>query len=101
MQQLEPTVQVFHQGRAAFHPITVVAIQNALDVTYLCVVDMAAHHPLVTLATCLLGHRSFEVTDEVDRLFDLVLEISRERPVRQAELGAQVVQVRLSLSVNS
>ncbi len=45
--QLQAAIHVFDQGAAAFHPVTVVAIQDAVDVAHLCAVDMATHHAVV------------------------------------------------------
>ena len=84
---------VFDQGSHAFHPITIVAIQNAIYVTHLGTVDMAAHNPLVTTLLRLARHGTLKISHVIQGTFDFMLEKRRQRPVGQAQLGTPVVQV--------
>ena len=46
IEQLETAIQLLDKRGAAFHPVAIVAIHDAVDITDLRVVDMAADDPL-------------------------------------------------------
>lgn len=46
MQDFKRTVEVFHQRRAAFHPVTAVQVMQALDLPAFRPVDVAADDPV-------------------------------------------------------
>ncbi len=93
---------VLHQRRQALDPVAVVAVQHAVDVAHLGVVDVAADDALHAAPARLARDRDFEVADVADRALDLELEVLRQAPVRQAEPGAQRVERAVQpCSVNS
>ena len=46
VQQLQRAIKVLDQRGAAFNPVTIVAVQHAVNVAHLGAVDMAAHHSI-------------------------------------------------------
>ena len=75
----------FHQRCKTFDPITVVAIQNAVDGADLRLVNVAAHHSVDAAAASFVRQRNLEIGDIAHRILDLVLEELRQRPVRKAQ----------------
>ena len=92
MEDLEPAVQVLHQGAAAFHPVAVIAVEHALDGADLGVVDVPADDALQAAPPRLAGHCGLEVTDIAHRALDLELEVARKTPVREPEAGTGDVE---------
>jgi hypothetical protein len=88
----QPAVEVFHQCRAAFDPIAVVAIENAVDGADLCMMDVAAHDAVDAAPAGLCRDGHLVVGDELHGVLNLVLEIGRERPVGQAEPATHRVE---------
>ena len=78
-------VEILDQRGAAFDPVAVVAVEDAVDVADLGLVDVAADHAVDAAPARLAGHRVLEVADELDGVLDLVLQVGRQRPVGQAE----------------
>ena len=95
--QFQPPVVVLDQRAAAFDPVAVVAVQRAVDVADFGVVDVAAHHAVIAAPARLGGHGAFKVADVVHRLLHLVLQVARQRPVRQAQARAKAVEVAVEL----
>ena len=58
------------QGRAAFDPVAVVAVEDAADLADLGLVDVAADHAVDAAPPRLVGDRVLEVVDELDRVLD-------------------------------
>lgn len=76
--QLQMPIMVFDKGGVAFNPITIIAVQNAVDIAHFCMVDMAAHDTLQTPAAGLCGHGHFKVADIGQGFFDPTLEVGRQ-----------------------
>ena len=93
----EPAVVVLDQRRQALDPVAVVAVQDALDLADLGVVDVAADDAVGTEATRLARDRHLELVDVADRALDLVFQVARQAPVRQAELGPRAVEPAVDL----
>jgi hypothetical protein len=64
IEDFEAAVGVLDDGGAAFHPVAVIDVEHAADVTDLGFVDMAADHPVHAAPPRLVGDRLFEVVDE-------------------------------------
>jgi hypothetical protein len=88
----QPAVEVLDQRGAAFDPVAVVAVEDAVDRADLGVVDVPAHHAVDAASSRLARHRVFVVVDELHRVLDPVLEVRRQRPVGQAELAPAPVE---------
>ena len=73
MQDFEPTVAMLDQRRAALDPVAVVAVEHAVDVADLGVVDMAADDAVDVARARLGGDRVGVIADELDRVLDLDL----------------------------
>ena len=56
-------------------------------------VNVATHHAIKSPSLGLLGHGHLKVTDEIHRFFDLEFEVSRQRPVLQADARPEAVEV--------
>jgi hypothetical protein len=54
--------------------------------------NMAADHTVKAPSSSFGGHRVFEVADETDSVLDLVLEVLRQRPIRQTKFMAYVIK---------
>ncbi len=79
------------QGRAAFDPVAVVAVEDALDRAHLGGVNVAAHHAVGAPPSRLGDDGGLEAADVFDRLLDLVLEVGRQRPVAEPQLAPDPV----------
>ena len=88
---------MLHQGGSAFDPVAIVAIQDAIHIAYLGMVNVPTHGPVITTPSRFIGHGHFKIADEVDGFFDFELEVSRQRPVLQSDACAQSVQVPVDL----
>ena len=88
----QAAVEILDQRGAALHPVAVVAVEDAVDVADLGVMDVAADHAVDAAPARLAGDGVLEVGDELHRVLDLVLEVGRERPVVQPELAARPVE---------
>src|ERR1700743_588446 len=86
-----PTLMLDQRG-AAFDPVAVVAVGDAVDLADVGVVDVAADGAVDMMTASLLGQHGFECTDELDRVLNLVLEIGRQRPIRQVQLAPDRVE---------
>ena len=89
---LEFALPGFYQGRQALHPVTVVAVQHAVDVLDLRLVDMATDHAVEPALARRACHGIFERGHEVHRILGLVLQVLRQRPVTQTEASACAVE---------
>ncbi len=56
-------------------------------------VNVAANHAIVSTATGFFGNGLLEAVDIAHCRFDLVLEVLRQRPIRQSQLGACRIEV--------
>jgi hypothetical protein len=73
MDDFHPAVGLFNQRRAAFDPIPVIAVQNAVDLANFGMVDMTADDAVRLPLLGLVGNGLFEATDEFNRVLHLVL----------------------------
>jgi hypothetical protein len=80
---------------ATFDPVTVVAIENAIDAANLRAVDVAADDPICAAPASFRDHRLLVVADILDGVFDLLFQIRRERPVRETESTADHVEPQI------
>ena len=71
--QLQTPIHVLHQGRSAFDPVAIVALQDAIDGAHFSLVDVTTHHALVATPGGFVGHGLFKVRHITQGLFDLVL----------------------------
>jgi hypothetical protein len=69
-----PAIGILNQGRAAFDPITVIAVQNAINFPHFCMVDVTADHAIDTALFGLMGNGFFKFADEFDGVFDLLFQ---------------------------
>ena len=60
-------------------------------------VNMAANHTLITEFSSLIGHGNFKIRNEVNCFFHLELQVRRERPVRQAQPGSELIEISIQL----
>ena len=88
----QAALEILDQRRAAFDPVAVVAVEDAVDVADLGVVDVAADHAIDAAPARLVGHGVLVVGDELHGVLDLVLQERRQRPVGQAEPAAAPVE---------
>lgn len=76
VQDFQASVEVLHQRRAAFHPIAVVAVEDAVDVADFRVVDVAADDAVHAPLAGYLGHGLLEIGDVGHCILDLVLQVA-------------------------
>jgi len=82
------TLRVFGQCRAAFDPIAIIAIKDAVYVSDLGVMDVAADNAIDAALAGGAGDGLFIVGDIFNGVFDPGFEISRQRPIRTAKGAA-------------
>ena len=85
LQDLQPAVEVLDQRRATLGPVTVIAVENAVDHTDLRVMDMAADHAVHVPSARFPGEHDLEVGDVLHRVLHPVLQVCQERPVRKSQ----------------
>lgn len=73
MDYLQSAIVVFYQGRQAFYPVTIVAIQHTFNITHLCTMDMAAHYAVVAALARFACDSALEVCNVVQSAFDFML----------------------------
>ena len=73
MNQFELTLVGFDQRRQAFNPVTVVAVERAIDFSHLGFVDVATHHTVKSALAGLLSHSHFKAVDKRHGVFNFVL----------------------------
>ncbi len=83
---------MLHQRRAALDPVTVITIENAIDIAHLCMVDMTADNPIHAAPAGFARDRTFKLANKLYRVFHFVFQISGERPVRQPEPAPHQVE---------
>src|SRR6185436_12470989 len=84
-QDAQTTLEILDEGGAALDPVAVVAIENALDGSYLGVMDVAAYHAVDAAAARLAGDGALVVADVLHGILDAVLQVGRQRPIGQSE----------------
>ena len=75
--QFNFSIQMFDKRSPAFHPVTIVAIFDAANITNFSMMDVSTNYTVILLAACFLRNRFFKGGDVTDRLFDLVFQILR------------------------
>lgn len=93
LQEFETAVDMLHQCSEAFHPVPIIAIQDAVDFPHFRTMDMSADHALVPAPACLCRYSHLEIHHVVERFLDLALEVRGQRPVGQPHARAQRVEV--------
>ena len=86
------TAGILGNSRQTFHPIAAVQISHALDVSNFRFVDVAAQHRLAIAARRFGGDRVFKIVNIADRVFHLVFEKLRQRPVLQPHFRAPQIE---------
>ena len=72
---------MFDQGRAAFYPVTIIAVGDAVDFANFRVMDMAANNAVDAPILGNVGKRIFKVCNKFNGVFHLQLQIGGKRPV--------------------
>lgn len=91
-EELEGAVHLFYESAAGLDPVAIVEVDNAAHLAHRRMVDVAADDPIKAFFDCLTSDGVFKVGDKFDCLFDALFEKSGQRPVRQADLAAHVVE---------
>lgn len=89
---LQPAVEMLHQGGAAFDPVAIVAIEDIVEPTNLGGVNVTANHAIHAATARFGDDGGFVVAYVFDRIFNLVFEISRQRPVGKTKRSACTVE---------
>ena len=95
--RLRRPFEVFGERGAALDPVAVVAVKHAVDLRDLGAMDVAADGAVQPATPRFVRERALEVRDVFHRVLHLVLEVRRERPVREAERAAEEVHVAIEL----
>ncbi|NJZ82794.1 hypothetical protein GO280_01406 [Ralstonia solanacearum] len=90
---LQLALHRFDQRREALDPVAVVAVELAVDLADLGLVDVPADHAVAAAPARLVGHHALERVDVVDRVLHLVLQVLRQRPVRESQPHADAVEM--------
>lgn len=79
----------FDQGRTAFDPVSVIAMQYAVDFRNLRMMNVAADDPVNRHA----GQRVFKVPDVIHGILYPVFQVGCQRPVREIEKFSEEMYV--------
>src|SRR5580704_12019378 len=82
---LQTSVVMLGNRRAAFDPIAAIHVMDAVLVTQRRIVNVPADNAVGAVTARLIGKRLLEVSDEIDRLLHLELRPLRQRPIGQPE----------------
>jgi glycosyltransferase involved in cell wall biosynthesis len=93
------TIHRLYQRRARLDPVAAVEIVDVADLSHFGFVNVATNDAVEPFVVCVFGQHFFEIGDEGDRFFDIVLDIFRKRPVAvetdaTARTVEQMVQVQ-------
>ena len=77
-QNFEAPILMLDKGCAAFNPVTVVQVVDAINHSIIWCVDMAADHASAVSGTGIADHGLFKPRYEFDGLFDLVFQKGRQ-----------------------
>src|SRR5439155_4695861 len=91
VENLKTAIQVLYQGRAAFDPVAIVAIENGIEPADFRLVDVTADDAIHAAPTRLLRDRRLEIIDIAQRVLDPALDVGRKRPIGVAEAPAPEV----------
>ena len=81
LDEFQPAVQMFYDGRATVHPVAAVDIEKPVHFLDGGAMDVAAHHTVKAAFAHGMDDGILEIADETDRCFDLALGIACQRPV--------------------
>ena len=73
---------VFDEGGAAFDPVAVIHVFDAVNVAHLGDMDVAANGAVIVLAPAIGGDMVFEIVDIVEGALGALFQGGRQRPVR-------------------
>src|ERR1043166_1884980 len=93
LDDLKLSIEMLDSCGAAFHPVSAVHVDQAVDGADHRVVNMPANHTIDLLPASLRAQRLLEFADEIDGILDLELDPARQRPVGQAEQAPGAVEI--------
>jgi hypothetical protein len=82
MDQFELAFVGLNKCRQAFYPIAIVAIQDVLNHANFGFVNVSANHAIKPPAARLIDQNLFKLGDKGHGVFDTMLQILRQRPLR-------------------
>ena len=88
----ELSAHVFRQSCTAFNPVAIIAVEDAIYVTHLCVMNVTANDTVDAAFAGCSRDCGFETGDVLDRILHFLFQIGRQRPVGQAHEAPCVVQ---------
>src|SRR5205823_4052611 len=94
---LHSAVSVLDERGAALHPVAVVIVSYIPNLPDFRRMDVAADNALRAALVGRMRDHFLEARDELDRVLDLLLEVSSERPIRQPALAADPVEDAVEL----
>lgn len=92
IEDFQPAVVMFDQGRAAFYPVAVVDVEDVADLLHFGVVDMPTHDTIEAAAPGFGGEGVFEAVDGFHRFLHLALQPGGKGPVWVAEAAPGEVE---------
>ena len=91
MDDLKTSILPLHKRTQTLHPIAVIAIKHAIDVSNLGMVNVPTNHAIKSTLFSLLCYCQLKVGNKVDCFLDLQLQVRRKTPVRPAPATAQTI----------
>ena len=88
---------MFHQSGAAFHPITVVHVDNAIYGLDLGMMDVATDHAVVAFFLAIGSEIPFKFKYEIYSLFHAMFEIAAQAPVTQTQPAPYRVETAVEI----
>ena len=73
--EFKTAVEMFDKSRAAFHPVPVIAVSDAVDLANFGVMDMAADNAVNTSVQRYVGEGVFKVRDKFDGILHLQFQV--------------------------
>lgn len=83
---------MFDKRCATLDPIAIVAVHDAVHIAHFRRMDMTADHTVCAPSARFFDDRVLELRDVLNRVFYFVFQVRRQRPIREAQGLADMVE---------
>ena len=90
-------IMIFDQGGAALYPVAIIIIDDTIHIADFGAVNMSANDAVNTPVRSFSCDNSFIFGDKLNRVFDLLFQMGRERPIRHMKSAAHSVEQLVGL----
>src|SRR5215471_5926369 len=95
LDDFKTTPRVFHERRAAFNPVAIVAVKNVADHLHFHMMDVPANDPVDPAVVRRARHGVLEIRNEDRRVLDFMLQVSGQGPVWKTKTAPDCIDERV------